>query len=66
MSSLKSSIELPNEVEYKPPPAVCEVENLKETNMMQSDAHNSDFCTYQQHAEDEMTKYEVLYDFFRD
>ena len=66
MSDLKSSIELPNEVEYTPPPAVCEVENSKETNMMQSDAHSSDFCTYWQHDEDEIPNYEILSDFCRD
>ena len=34
--------------------------------MMQRDAHSSDFCIYWQHDEDEIPKYEVLSDFFRD
>ena len=63
MLDLKSSIEIPNEVEYKPPPTMCEVENSKETNIMQSDAYSSYFCTYWKHDEDEMPKYEVLFDF---
>ena len=50
----------------KSPPAVCEVENSKEKNMMQRDAHSSDFCTYWHHDEYEMPKYEVLSNFCRD
>ena len=46
ISDMESSIEPPNEVKDKPPPAVCEVENSKDKNLMQRDAHNSIFCTY--------------------
>ena len=34
--------------------------------MVQRDAHSSNFCTYSNHDEDEMPKYEVNYDFCRD
>ena len=50
-SYLKSSFEFPNEVEDHPPPVGCELENLKKKNMMQRDAHSSDFCTLLQHDE---------------
>ena len=40
---MKSSSELPKEVEYKPPPAECELGNLKEKNMMQRDGYGSKF-----------------------
>ena len=45
ISYLKSSFELPNEVEDKPPPSGCELGNLKEKHMMQREEHNLDFCT---------------------
>ena len=61
---MKSLVELPNEVEDKPPPVVCEVENSKDKDLMQRDAHSSYFCTYWQYDEDEMPKYEVLSYFF--
>ena len=35
----------------KPLPADFELENLKEKNLMQSDAHSSYFCTLLQHDE---------------
>ena len=41
ISGLKSSSELRNEVEDKPPPAGCELGKLKEKNLMQRDEHNS-------------------------
>ena len=63
---MKSSSELPNEVEDKPPPVGCELENLKDKNMMQRDAHSSDFCTLLQHDEDEIPRHEVIYYFFKD
>ena len=51
-SDMKSLFEIPNEVEYKPPPAGCELGNLKGIkNMMQRDAHCPDFCTLLQHDE---------------
>ena len=45
ISYLKSSVEIPNSVEEKPPPNVCELGNMKEKNLVQRDAHHSDFCT---------------------
>ena len=45
ISYLKSSFELPHEVEYKPPSARCELGNLKENNLMQREEHSSYFCT---------------------
>ena len=53
-------------MKYKPPLVVCEVENSKEKNLMQMDAHSSNFCTYWRHDEDEMPKYEVISYFCRD
>ena len=41
----------PNEVEYKPPPARCELGNLKEKNLVQWDAKGYEFWTLFQHDE---------------
>ena len=38
-------------MEDKPPLAGCEIGNLKEENMVQRDAHSSDFWTLLQHDE---------------
>ena len=51
ISDLKPSFELPNEVEDKPPPTGCkldnmngcEKENMKEKNMMERDVHSQIF-----------------------
>ena len=53
-------------MEDKPPPSVCEVENSKEKNLMQRDAHSSDFCTLSQNDEDEMPMYAILSDLCND
>ena len=60
-SNLKSSFELPNELEDKSPPIGCELENLKEE-IMQRDVHNSDFCNFLCHGEDrfDMSKHPNL------
>ena len=42
---MKSSFEFPHEVEDKPPPAGCELGNMKENNLMQREEHSSYFCT---------------------
>ena len=53
-------------MEDKPPPSVCEVENSKEKNLIQRDAHSSDFFTLSQHDEDEMPMYTILSDLCND
>ena len=40
---LKSPFELPKEVEDKPPLVECELGNLKEKNLMQTDGYSSEF-----------------------
>ena len=45
------SFEFPNEVEYKPPLVRCELGNMKEKNMVQRDAHSSEFSTLLQNDE---------------
>ena len=57
---MKSSFDLPNEVEDKPPPFGCELGNLKKKNMMQRDDHCSDFWTLLQHDEVAATSEERL------
>ena len=48
---MNSSFEFPNEVEDKPPLVRCELGNLKEKNLVQRDAHGSEFWTLLQHDE---------------
>ena len=57
---MNSSFESPNEVEDKPPPTGCELENLKEKNLMQRNEQSSDFCTLLQHDEVAATSEERL------
>ena len=52
ISDINSSFEFHNEVEGKPPPARCELGNLKEKNMMQRDENKSDFCTLLQQRDE--------------
>ena len=59
---MKSSIEIPNEVEEKPPLVVCEVENSKEKNMMQREENSSEFWTLLQHDEAVMKRHETISD----
>ena len=60
ISDIKTSSELPNDVEYKPPPVGCELGKLKEKTTMQRDKHNSEFWTLLQHDEAEMTRTDML------
>ena len=60
---MKSSVDLPNEVEDKPPSARCKLENSKEKNMMQRDAHSSYFGTPLHDDEDEILRNEMIYGF---
>ena len=65
-SDMNSLSEFPKEVEDKLPPAGCELGNLKEKNLMQRDGHNSKFWTLLQHDEAEMSRNDMLSDFFID
>ena len=60
ISDLNSLFEFPNEVEDKPPPARCELGNLKKKNMVQRDAHSLEFWTLLQHDEVSSTSEERL------
>ena len=53
-------MKLPNEVEDKPPPARCELGNLKEKNLVQRDAKSYEFRTLLQHDEVSSTSEERL------
>ena len=55
ISYLTSSFEIPNEVEDKPPPAGCELGNMKENNLMQREEHSYEFCTLWKQDEVETT-----------
>ena len=66
ISYFNSSSELPKEVEDKPPPAGCELGNLKEKNMMQREGHSSECWTLLQHDEAEIPRNEMLSDFYTD
>ena len=57
---MNSSVELPDEVEDKPPLAVCELGNMKEKNLMQRDVHRSYFSTLLQNGKVTATLEESL------
>ena len=58
---MKSLVDIPKELEDKPPPAGYELGKLKEKNLMQRDEHSSEFWTPLQHDEAEMKGHEMLY-----